>query len=305
MVERVKYFDRPYPRSIWKVTWKGSRPASKAVCTRRAYEDRDPHLPLANPFHTPILRERFEIAYFCSRISWLGAGQDRKGFHMARRFQKVNPLDALIASDGDESPEKELIVYGSKWVDFVATGQLVEIAADSSEEPAPTSNRLPLRVEQFTPAAATTITGDSIGTGGSSIKHFAHTLSVAATIVVKPTTLVVKVDGSSVATDDGLGVVSGTGVTGTINYTTGALVVDFATAPGGGLALVADYSRNSVITTAYPFVATDSSGLVVFKVTTLMVHGTGGSKYVVSDSNKLLLGTAANGSDLYTVVYTQ
>ena len=76
---------------------------------------------------------------------------------MARRFQKVNTLDALVASDGQESPEKQLIVIGAKWAPFVAEGRLVEIAPDATEEPLPTdfSNGMIVQVFAAKPSGTT------------------------------------------------------------------------------------------------------------------------------------------------------
>ena len=69
---------------------------------------------------------------------------------MARRFQKLNEFDTLVAPDGDESPERETIVVGSKWEGYVSAGKLVEIAPDDSEELLPDDSN-PLVSEEIIP----------------------------------------------------------------------------------------------------------------------------------------------------------
>ncbi len=92
--------------------------------------------------------------------------------------------------------------------------------------------------------AYTTITGESFtqATDGART-NFTKTL---ASVSGKRTCfgVLVKADGVIVATETspgGLGTLSGTGVSGTINYTTGALSVDFTAAPGGAVVLTIEY----------------------------------------------------------------
>lgn len=51
------------------------------------------------------------------------------------------------------------------------------------------------------------------------------------------------------ATDDGNGSISGTGLTGSINYNTGAYTLSFTTAPDNNTAIVAEYSSDRTIYT--------------------------------------------------------
>lgn len=86
---------------------------------------------------------------------------------------------------------------------------------------------------------ATTVTNESVGTGNGTTTAFSHS---AADIPVLPNTVTI-IAGSVTATDNGAGLLTGTGVTGgTINYTTGAVSITFATAPANSQAITMDYT---------------------------------------------------------------
>lgn len=88
---------------------------------------------------------------------------------------------------------------------------------------------------------STAETTETIGTGDGTAKTFNKILAYKP---VRPGTVRV-VAGSVVGTDVNQdGVIIGNGVSGTINYTTGALSVTFATAPGNGVAITATYWGN-------------------------------------------------------------
>ena len=86
----------------------------------------------------------------------------------------------------------------------------------------------------------TTVSAESLGTGNGSTKTFTDDL---AGVTGKRTCfgVVIKQAGTAVAWDDFNGNIVGTNITGTINYSTGALSVTWVTAPTGGQALVSDY----------------------------------------------------------------
>jgi hypothetical protein len=84
----------------------------------------------------------------------------------------------------------------------------------------------------------TPFSGVSGGTGNGSQQTFA--VSLAAYAVIAETTLKIKKQAVLVAVDDGNGNIVGTGITGTINYDTGALSVTFVTPPTGGDAITID-----------------------------------------------------------------
>lgn len=82
---------------------------------------------------------------------------------------------------------------------------------------------------------------ESVGTGNGSNKTFTKTLTYKP---VRPGTVRVTA-GTVVGTDvNGDGVILGAGISGTINYTTGALEVTFETAPANGTAITAVYWGN-------------------------------------------------------------
>lgn len=82
-------------------------------------------------------------------------------------------------------------------------------------------------------------TSQSLGTGDGSTTTFTTTLT---SLPVMPGEVVIRDNGTQKAVDDGFGGVSGTGVTGTINYNTGAVSATFNTAPSSGHALTVSYN---------------------------------------------------------------
>lgn len=86
----------------------------------------------------------------------------------------------------------------------------------------------------------TTVTNEAVATGDGATKHFTGT---AGAISGKRTLFAVSVTAGAVTlTDNFNGKLTGTdGSTGTINYITGAYVIDFATAPANLLAITISY----------------------------------------------------------------
>jgi hypothetical protein len=87
------------------------------------------------------------------------------------------------------------------------------------------------------PSTAQTTTA-SVGTGNGSTTTFTGT---AASLPLSPFFFGITKNGSFVAQDDGSGNITGTGVTGTVNYVTGAFSVTFTTAPTSGQAIAVSY----------------------------------------------------------------
>lgn len=78
----------------------------------------------------------------------------------------------------------------------------------------------------------------SLGTGDGATLTFTATIP---NIGVRSNSVAILNAGVTVATDNGSGVISGSGVTGTINYGTGAMSVTFTVAPLNGNALAVNY----------------------------------------------------------------
>ena len=82
------------------------------------------------------------------------------------------------------------------------------------------------------------VSGAVVGTGDGTTTTFSGTL---ANIPVVASTVSFTA-GSVTGTDNGSGVISGTGVSGTINYTTGAWSLTYTTAPASAANITASYT---------------------------------------------------------------
>jgi hypothetical protein len=97
------------------------------------------------------------------------------------------------------------------------------------------------------------IDAEILGVGDASAVTFGSTLDF---VPVKPSTLTVTA-GSISGTDNGLGVIAGTGISGTIDYATGAISVTFTAAPALAVQVVSTYSYNMEANTNIPQVNID------------------------------------------------
>ena len=88
-------------------------------------------------------------------------------------------------------------------------------------------------------AADSSVANEVGATGDGTTTDFAFTLSYAP--VAKRTVTVKLSDDSVTGLDDGQGNIIGNGVTGTINYDTGAVTLTFASAPASGVNILVDY----------------------------------------------------------------
>lgn len=105
-----------------------------------------------------------------------------------------------------------------------------------------------LTVSELTPGIptafnSTQVTGEVIGTGTGVLQTFTDTL---ANPIVAENTVTVRNAAVAVATDDGVGRITGTGVSGTIDYDTGDISVFFSTPPGSGNSITVDYYQEGV-----------------------------------------------------------
>ena len=100
------------------------------------------------------------------------------------------------------------------------------------------------------------VTGEGIGTGDGATTSFSGTL---ARKPVKPSSVTIHytIGGTDyTATDDGSGNISGTDVSGTIDYQTGDWSLTFTTAPDDATNITADYTVNVVVVVDYVGVET-------------------------------------------------
>jgi hypothetical protein len=97
------------------------------------------------------------------------------------------------------------------------------------------------------------IDAELLGTGDALAKTFTSALDF---LPVKASTVVVTAD-TITGTDNGLGVIAGTGITGTVDYVTGAISVTFTAAPALNIPVNAAYSYNMEGNTNVPQINID------------------------------------------------
>lgn len=90
-------------------------------------------------------------------------------------------------------------------------------------------------------SSGTQITGEALGTGDGSTTTFSHKL---AHLTPSAWSLGVYVGGKLVGGDNGRGSMWGPNLTGTIDYSTGALSLNFSKAPASGAAITINYVQN-------------------------------------------------------------
>ncbi len=90
-------------------------------------------------------------------------------------------------------------------------------------------------------SSGTQITGEAVGSGDGSTTTFSHTLS---DLTPSAWSIGIYVGGTLVGGDDGQGTIWGPNLTGTINYSTGALSLSFSAAPASGAAITVNYMQN-------------------------------------------------------------
>ena len=83
----------------------------------------------------------------------------------------------------------------------------------------------------------------ALGVGDASQQQFTYT---ATNLPVQRESVLIKVDTAVVASDDGEGNIEGTDISGTVDYETGEVTVDFVTAPANGAVLTISYHKAPV-----------------------------------------------------------
>jgi len=132
------------------------------------------------------------------------------------------------------------------------TGQIVVIKPTFTSTAAGVSAGDEVFKDQTDGTYASEQNTDTVGTGDGSTKTFNKTLTYkvrytdfACQTGGQTTPVSIKVDGVEVATDDGAGTITGTGITGTIDYDTKALSLTWTTAPTAGQVITCEYYANS------------------------------------------------------------
>lgn len=129
------------------------------------------------------------------------------------------------------------------------------------------NDKTALRGSWIDNATTVTVSNETIGTGDGSTTTFTGTLAFRASNLFSTCyDIAIATNPASVtAQDDNLGVFIGTGVTGTINYTTGAFSLTFTTAPDIGTLIQATYVHEN----------TNSEGITDFTSSAVRLAGEG------------------------------
>lgn len=124
------------------------------------------------------------------------------------------------------------------------TGQIVVVKPQFTHTAAGVTAGTEVFANQTDGSYSSTSYVDSVGVGNGSTTSFSKTLSVKVT---KPFSFKILTNNTVVAQDNGVGGFTGTGInTGasSINYTTGALVIAFTSAPASGAVITTTYSAD-------------------------------------------------------------
>jgi hypothetical protein len=98
------------------------------------------------------------------------------------------------------------------------------------------------------------VSGEAYGTTTSSVGPYAHTVTFFPILPVNGGgTVIIKLAGTQIAADDGNGNIVGAGLTGTVNYVTGATTFTFSSGPSSGQAITINYNASTINTTPSNF----------------------------------------------------
>lgn len=143
----------------------------------------------------------------------------------------------------------DIVSPGGRGLNTVQAGQLMDqsYATEAFNAVIDAAGRLASRLGAATvtttPVDPTTVTNETIATGdGTTVSFngdFANINLVRSSITITA--------GAVTATDNGAGILSGTGVSGSINYNTGEFNLLYAVAPGNAVAIQATYEFTPII----------------------------------------------------------
>ena len=167
-------------------------------------------------------------------------------------FNLVKVTSPYIVGDAADWLQLLLTDVSATTWPFMNAPIIASLFAGDARNPFPQLN--PLTFGQQTQLSLTgypvLITGSSvsIGTGTGAIATFTGTLNGP---VLPGSVVVTDAPGVIVGTDStGNGQITGTGITGTINYTTGAISVTYGTDPAAGAAIIAAYTQGPAVLSA-------------------------------------------------------
>jgi len=161
----------------------------------------------------------------------------------------ITEIDKTIRTTIDSKTEKKYQIKstdGWKNVDFSTVSNLKFIIFNAPVD----ESEFKIRMTVYND-----ITGEVFATGDGSSISFSDTLAYDS-IQESSVTIGYTINGVSyTATDDGLGVISGTGLLGTIDYDTSAIALNFSSAP----------DLNEDITINYTYLNSDSPVILLVK----------------------------------------
>ena len=203
------------------------------------------------------------------------------------KLARIQPQHQIIPLD--------IVTPGSRGLNTVLAGQLMDqsYCTQALNAIIDTSGRLAARqgvaTQTTTPISNVSVVGEVIGTGNGVQTvfsgFFANVNDVPSSITITA--------GAVTGTDNGSGTISGTGVTGTINYTTGAFFLTYTSAVGNGVNITANYSYTPQIQEIFEYNAGNGN------YQTIVSWAGGISNSLLNPSGNSIAGTASVASGIW------
>lgn len=203
------------------------------------------------------------------------------------RLARIQPARQIIPLD--------IVAPGARGLNTVLAGQLMDSSycTQALNCVIDTSGRLAARqgvaTQTTTPISNVAITGEVIGTGNGVQTTFSGFLVNVNDV---PSSITITA-GLIVGTDNGSGTISGTGVSGTINYTTGSFFLTYSAAVGNGTHITANYSYTPQIQEIFEY----NAGNSVYQ--TIISWAGGVSNSLLNPSGNSIAGTASVASGIW------
>lgn len=198
------------------------------------------------------------------------------------RLSRIGPNQQMIPVD--------IVAPGRRGLNTIQAGELIDTAfcATANNAIIDVNGRIAARLgfatQTTTPIANVTVTNEVDGTGNGSATMF-QWATVNAPVIPNSVTVIA---GAVTGTDNGTGTISGAGITsGTINYSTGQVIITFTAAVGNGTNITTTYQYTPQVRTLFQY----QSGPGAFQQ--ICAWNGGVSNSIINPGAHSIAGTAA------------